>query len=155
MWSHKGASLTVIARLKPGHTPRQVQAEAQVIFRRLDLRNVDSGVPLDAAVVTEARLQFERTGSLSLLLLGIVGTVLLLACANVSSLLLARAEVRPREMGVRVALGAGRWRLIRQLLTESLVLALMAGAVSLVLAKWGIAATPALCPAAFTGATVR
>jgi predicted permease len=154
-WWRTGLSLTVIARLKPGYTARQVQAEAQTVFRRLDLRDVDSGAPLDAAVVTEARLQFERTGSLSLLLLGIVGTVMLLACANVSSLLLARAEVRPREMGVRVALGAGRWRLIRQLLTESLVLALMAGAVSLVLAKWVIAATPALCSTEFTGATVR
>jgi putative ABC transport system permease protein len=155
MWSHKGPPLTLIARLKLGYTARQAQAEAQAVMRRLDLRDVESGASLHAAVVTEAHLQFERTGSLSLLLLGMVGTVLLLACANVSSLLLARAEVRPQEMGVRVALGASRWRLIRQLLTESLVLAFMAGAVSLVLAKWIIAAAPALCPAEFADATVR
>ncbi len=150
--------LTVIARLKPGSEIGQVQAEAQTIFRRLDLRDVASGAPLGAAVCTEKRLQFQQTGSMSLMLLAVVGTVLLLACANVLSLLLARAEVRSREMAVRVALGGGRWRLVRQLLAESLVLALMAAAVSLVVAKWIIAAFPALLradEAAILGLAVR
>jgi putative ABC transport system permease protein len=124
----------------------QAQSEAETIFRRLDLRDSASHAPLRALVRTEAEVQFQRTGTLGLLLLGIVGTVLLLACANVSSLLLARAEVRAREMAVRSALGGSRWRLLRQLLAESLLLALTATAVSLILARWLVSAWPALLP---------
>ncbi|MBL7184907.1 MAG: ABC transporter permease [Phycisphaerae bacterium] len=138
--------LSVVGRLKPGYTVAQAQSEAETIFRRLDLQDSASHTPLRALVQTEAEIQFQRTGTLGLLLLGIVGTVLLLACANVSSLLLARAEVRAREMAVRSALGGSRWRLVRQLLAESLLLALTATAVSLLLARWLVSAWPALLP---------
>lgn len=138
--------LSVVGRLRPGYTLAQAQAEAEAIFRRLDLRDAASRKPLQALVQTEADVQFERTGTLGLLLLGIVGTVLLLACANVSSLLLARAHVRAPEMAVRSALGSSRWRLVRQLLAESLLLALIATAISLLLAYWLISAWPALLP---------
>jgi len=139
-------SLGVVGRLKSGYTVAQAQTEAETIFRRLDFRDAASRAPLRALVQTEARVQFERTGTLGLLLLGIVGTVLLLACTNVSSMLLARAEVRAREMAVRSALGCGRWRLVRQLLAESLVLSLIAMAVSLLLASWLVSVWPALLP---------
>lgn len=143
--------LDVVGRLKPGYTVAQTQAEAEAVFRRLELRDAASGAPLRALVQTEASYQFEQTGGLGLLLLGIVGTVLLLACANVSSLLLARAEVRAREMAMRSALGGSRWRLIRQLMAESLVLAAVAAAASLLLAKWLTSAWPALLPAEAAG----
>jgi predicted permease len=138
--------LSVVGRLKPGYTVAQAQTEVETIFRRLNLRDAASHAPLQALVQIEASVQFQRTGTLGLLLLGIVGTVLLLACANVSSMLLARAEVRAREMAVRSALGSSRWRLVRQLLAESLVLALMATAVSLLLARWLVSVWPALLP---------
>jgi predicted permease len=143
--------LSVVGRLKPGCTIAQAQTEAETIFRRLDLRDAASRQPLQALVQTEADVQFERTGTLGLLLLGIVATVLLLACANVSSLLLARAHVRAREMAVRSALGGSRWRLVRQLLAESLLLALIATAISLLLAHWLISAWPALLPPTTAG----
>lgn len=145
-WARDERCLSVIGRLKPGYTAAQAQTEAETIFRRLDLRDSASHTPLRALVQTEAEVQFQRTGTLGLLLLGIVGTVLLLACANVSSLLLARAHVRAREMAVRSALGGSRRRLLRQLLAESLLVALIATAVSLILARWLISAWPALLP---------
>jgi putative ABC transport system permease protein len=92
----------------------------------------------------EVDYQRQQRGILGVLLLGAVGTILLLACANVSSLLLARAEVRAREMAVRAALGANRWRLIRQLLAECLILASITTVISLLLAYWIIRAWPAL-----------
>lgn len=139
-------SLSLVGRLQPTATVRQAQMEVETIFRRLDLRDGASHAPLAAVVQTEADVQFEQTGALGLLLLGSVGTVLLLACANVASLLLARAEARGLEMAVRAALGGSRWRLVRQLLAESLMLAFIAAAISLLLARWLIDAWPALLP---------
>ena len=137
---------SVVGRLKPTASVKQAQAEVETIFRRLDLRDAASHAPLRSLVQTEAAVQFERTGTLGLLMLGAVATVLLLACANVASLLLARAEVRTLEMALRSSLGGTRWRLIRQLLAESLVLAVVALAISLLVARWLIRVWPALLP---------
>ncbi len=129
--------LRAIARLKPGVTVEQARAEVSVIAQRLEEQHPQTNKNTGAHVVT---ITDEIVGGIRptlLLVFGAVIFVLLVACANVANLLLARSTVRHKEITIRTAIGAARGQLIRQLLTESMVLAFLGGGLGLLLAFWG------------------
>jgi putative ABC transport system permease protein len=139
-----GKPVEVVARLKKGTTLAQAQAAMTVITNRL--RETDpKAAPITVGQMLDRRLGANR--QLLWLLLGAAGLVLLIACTNVASLLLARATVRRREIAMRVALGAARPRLLRQMLTESLLLSLAGGVLGLLVTFGTVRGIVRLCPA--------
>jgi putative ABC transport system permease protein len=136
----------LIGRLKSGKTADEAQSELGLIAGRIEQQFNDSHAGVRVRVVP---LQEEIVGNVRpilLVLLGAVGFVLLIACANVASLLLTRSLSRQKEVAIRSALGASRWRVIRQLLTESILLSLVGGGAGLLIAYWGVPALVAVLP---------
>jgi putative ABC transport system permease protein len=130
--------LRIVARLAPGATIAGADAELRGIGQSLADSFPDTNRYRGARVVSVRDMNVKDIRPTLLVLLGAVGLVLLLVCNNLASLFLARSEARRREIAIRVALGAGRGRIVRQLLCESLILAIVSGAVGLLLALWGV-----------------
>jgi len=146
--SHPG--LRVVGRLRPGMSIPAARGEMEAIAKGLAQQYPATNALNSAAVVPMKDDMVGNVRPVLLLLVGAVGFVLIIACANVANLLLARSAARKREFAIRAALGAERWRVVRQLLTESVLLSLGGAAVGLPLAQWGttllVAAAPASLP---------
>lgn len=150
--SRRGAHfLQVVARLKPGVSMEQAQAEMTTIAKRLEQEYPRTNARVGATLQPFRESLLGRTGPQLLVLLTASAFVLLIACANVANLLMARSSARWREMAVRSALGAGGTRLARQLLTESLVLALLGGIAGLAIAYGSMRVLTGMIPESFTG----
>ncbi len=136
--SRQSHSYYVLGRLKPGVTLASAQADLSTIASRLekDYAQSNTGWGVVAYPIVEDTVRLYKTATLALM--GTVGFVLLIVCANVANLMLARAAGRQKEIALRAALGASRWRLVRQLLTESVILSLVGGAFGILVAYWTV-----------------
>src|SRR3954469_4716946 len=141
-----GHYVNVYGRLKPGVNFTQAKAEMEVIAAQLAVQYPEPQKGWGIFMMPLQDYYVRDVKPVLYTLLGAVGCVLLIACANLANLLLARATARHPEISIRAALGAGRGRLIRQLLTESVVLAICGGVAGVLLAKWGLDALLALAP---------
>lgn len=145
--TNQGHYLTVAGRLKPGVTIEAANAELKLIgeqFRKANPKWMDKSESVAAVPMRDATIGNVKTALF--ILLGAVAFVLLIACANVANLLLARAATRQKELAIRAAIGASRWRVIRQLLTESVLLAGLGGFLGFVFGVWGVRALLMLAP---------
>jgi putative ABC transport system permease protein len=138
--------LYVLGRLKHGITEKQARIEMESLARQLEREYPQTNSNRSATAVRLADLRVENVRPILLVLLGTVAFVLLIACANITNLMLVRAAGRDREIAIRLALGAGRGRIVRQLLTESVLIALLGGAAGLLIGVWAIDSLTAFVP---------